>query len=330
MNIVYGVLLNFVIGMSAIYLSKLEVVKTFHISSLLFAIILGMLISNFTKIASADCFQSGIKFTSKKILRLGVILLGIKISLHDLQKLSLLSFLYIGLIVLTTILVVKYVADKMGLKEKMGICLAAGTAICGASAIAAVGPIVEAEEDDTAFGIGAITFFGTIAMFVFPILFRYLELEPRFYGAWVGMTLPEVAEVVAAGGAVGSKVADGMAILTKLTRVLYLVPVSIGFTIWQAKKIKESSAGKNKKVDIPYYVIGFLVVVLLNVMGVFSGYEDKIKYVGNIILTTAMASLGLKTNIGKMVAAGIKPLVVGFIGFLVIQILGVIGAHIFF
>lgn len=323
-----GILLNVIIAIVAILISNTEMNKVLHVSSLLYAIIIGMLIANFTKFAAKEVFQPGIKFTSKTILRLGVILLGIKISTDKLKNLNIVNFLYIGLLVLLTILIVKFVAKKMGLEEKLGICLAAGTAICGASAIAAVGPIIEAEEEDTAFGIGAITFFGTIAMFVFPVLYRTLHLQDMFYGAWVGMSLPEVAEVVAAGGAVGSDVADGMAILTKLTRVLYLVPVSIGFTIWQARRTK--AANSNKKVDIPYYVLGFIAVVVLNSLNLFEGYVDQIKFAGNVILTTAMASLGLKTNIKKMIEAGIKPLLVGIVGVIVIQTLSIIGAYFLF
>lgn len=323
-----GILLNVIIAIVAILISNTEMNKVLHVSSLLYAIIIGMLIANFTKFAAQEVFQPGIKFTSKTILRLGVILLGIKISTDKLKNLNIINFLYIGLLVLLTILIVKFVAKKMGLEEKLGICLAAGTAICGASAIAAVGPIIEAEEEDTAFGIGAITFFGTIAMFVFPVLYRTLHLQDMFYGAWVGMSLPEVAEVVAAGGAVGSDVADGMAILTKLTRVLYLVPVSIGFTIWQARRTK--AANSNKKVDIPYYVLGFIAVVVLNSLNLFEGYVDQIKFAGNVILTTAMASLGLKTNIKKMIEAGIKPLLVGIVGVIVIQTLSIIGAYFLF
>lgn len=323
-----GILLNVIIAIVAILISNTEMNKVLHVSSLLYAIIIGMLIANFTKFAAKEVFQPGIKFTSKTILRLGVILLGIKISTDKLRNLNIVNFLYIGLLVLLTILIVKFVAKKMGLEEKLGICLAAGTAICGASAIAAVGPIIEAEEEDTAFGIGAITFFGTIAMFVFPVLYRTLHLQDMFYGAWVGMSLPEVAEVVAAGGAVGSDVADGMAILTKLTRVLYLVPVSIGFTIWQARRTK--AANSNKKVDIPYYVLGFIAVVVLNSLNLFKGHVDEIKFAGNVILTTAMASLGLKTNIKKMIEAGIKPLLVGIVGVIVIQTLSIIGAYFLF
>lgn len=327
-KIAKGVLLNLLIAIVSLFLSKTELNKALHISSLLYAIIIGMLIANFTSISSKPMFQDGIKFTSKKILRLGVILLGFKLSLGELTKLGLEGVLFIGVMVFITLMSVIKLAEKMGLSEKMGICLAAGTAICGASAVAAVGPIVEADEEDTAFGIGAITLFGTIAMFIFPVLYKTLNLDAIFYGSWVGMTLPEVAEVVAAGGAVGSDLADSMAILTKLTRVVFLMPVSIGFAVWYSKKQKKEI---NKKIDKPYYVIGFILVVILNSLNIL---PPNIKALcldfGNIILTTAMASLGLKTDLRKMISVGIKPLVAAFIGMLIIQVIGIIGAYYIF
>lgn len=328
-KIVPGIVLNVVIAVIAIYLSKLDALKSLHISSLLFAIIIGAIIANFSKFTSKDIFQPGIKVCGRQILRLGVILLGFKLDINELKKLGVTGVLYIGLLIFLTIIIVKFVAKKVGLAEKMGICLAAGTAICGASAIAAVGPIVEAEEEDTAFGIGAITFFGTIAMFVFPVLYRVLQLNPEFYGSWVGMTLPEVAEVVAAGGAVGSDVANGMALLTKMTRVVYLVPVSLAFTWWQAKRTKSTVT---KKIDKPYYVLGFILVVIINSLHIIPKemVDSIFKVIGAYILTTAMASLGVKTDFKKMISAGLKPLFVGIVGVIVIQILGIIGTYMLF
>lgn len=328
MKALKGIGLNVVIAVISILLYGTEINKTLHISSLLYAIIIGMIISNFTSYATKTEFQPGIAFTSKKILRLGVILLGFKLSLAELTKLGVSGVLFIGVMIIITVISVMKISEKFGLSEKMGICLAAGTAICGASAVAAVGPIIEAEEEDTAFGIGAITLFGTIAMFIFPALYRMYNLNDIFYGAWVGITLPEVAEVVAAGGAVGSDVAESMAILSKLTRVVFLVPVSIGFTIWQSKRRQSES---NKKIDKPYYVLGFILVVILNSVNVLSPEIKKmILNFGNIVLTTAMASLGLKTNIKKMMKAGVKPLIVGLIGMVIIQILGFTGAYYLF
>lgn len=327
-KILKGVSLNVFIAIISILLYGTEVNRALHISSLLYAIVIGMLISNFTSYASKSDFQPGIAFTSKKILRLGVILLGFKLSLGELTKLGILGVTLIGVMIIITLISVIKIAEKLGLSEKMGICLAAGTAICGASAVAAVAPIIEAEEEDTAFGIGAITLFGTIAMFAFPALYRMFNMNDIFYGAWVGITLPEVAEVVAAGGAVGSDIAESMAILSKLTRVVFLVPVSIGFAIWQSRRTKSDL---NKKIDKPYYVLWFIVVVILNSLNILAPeIKQGVLSFGNIVLTTAMASLGLKTNIKKMVKAGIRPLIVGLLGMIIIQIIGFTEAYYLF
>ncbi len=325
-KILKGVALNFVIAIVSLYLYKTELNSKLHISSLLFAILIGMLVANFTKIAQRDDVQAGIKFSSKKILRLGIILIGFKLTLTELSKLGYKGIIFIAILVPITLFVTLWLGKKIGLSRGMSICLAAGTSICGASAIAAVGPIVDADEKDVAFGIGAITFFGTIAMFAFPAIFRAfgLDANANFYGAWVGSSLPEVAEVVAAGGAVGSTVAESMAILTKLTRVLFLVPVSIGFTLWNSEK-------KESKVEIPWYVIAFVGVVIFNSFDLLpKDVLVRVKDFGNLILTVAMASLGLKTNIKDMIKAGIKPFVVGLLGAIIIQVLGFVGSYLLF
>lgn len=321
-----GLALTFSIAFIALSLYGTELNKQLHISSLLYAIIIGMIFANFTNINKMEIFQPGVKFTSKKILRFGVILQGFKLSLTELTKLGITGIIFIACLLTITILTIKFVADKFGLDEELGICLAAGTSICGASAIATIGPIVDANEEDTAFGIGAITFFGTISMFVFPMLYKSLNLDPQFYGAWVGVTLPDVAEVVAASGAVGSPIAESMAILTKLTRVLFLVPVSIAFTIWKSKK--NNGATDGKKIDFPIYVLGFIGAVIINSLPIIPPEINKfIPKFANIVLTIAMASLGLKIDLKKLFKVGVKPFIVGFIGMVCIQTLGCLGAY---
>ncbi|WP_297405976.1 YeiH family protein [uncultured Cetobacterium sp.] len=323
-----GLALTFSIAFIALSLYGTELNKQLHISSLLYAIIIGMIFSNFTNINKMEIFQPGVKFTSKKILRFGVILQGFKLSLTELTKLGFTGIIFIACLLTATILTIKFVSDKFGLDEELGICLAAGTSICGASAIATIGPIVDADEKDTAFGIGAITFFGTIAMFVFPMIYKALNLDPQFYGAWVGVTLPDVAEVVAASGAVGSPIAESMAILTKLTRVLFLVPVSIAFTIWKSRK---NGNQEGKKIDFPIYVLGFILAVIINSLQIIPPEINKfIPKFANIVLTIAMASLGLKINLKKLFKVGIKPFIVGFIGMVFIQTFGCLGAYILF
>lgn len=325
-----GLMLTFSIGIIALSIYSTEFNKELHISSLLYAIIIGMLISNFTKVKKMDTFKPGIKFTSKNILRFGVVLQGFKLSLLELTNLGITGIIFIGVLLTSTILTVKYVAKRFGLDEELGICLASGTAICGASAIATIGPIVEADEKDTAFGIGAITFFGTLSMFIFPVIYKTFNLDPIFYGAWVGATLPDVAEVVAASGAVQVPKAETMAILVKLTRVLFLVPVSLGFSIWKARK-KNGSGEGGGKVTIPLYVIGFVAVVIINSLNIIPpGIEKHIPKIANGVLTVALASLGLKINLKDMFKVGPKPIIVGFIGMIFIQTFGCLGAYFLF
>lgn len=325
-NIIKGLVLNIMIASVSLYLYKTDMNKILHISSFLFAIVIGMLVANFTNIAQRKDFQYGINFSSKKLLRFGIILIGFKLSLIELTRLGLKGIIFISLLVPTTLFVTMWLGKKMGLSRNMSVCLAAGTSICGASAVATIGPIIDADEKEIAFGIGAITFFGTIAMFVFPIIFRTFGLDSNadFYGAWVGASLPDVAEVVAASGAVGSTAAESMAILTKLTRVLFLMPISIGFTLWNGGK-------EGRKVETPWYIIAFVGVVIFNSFDLLpKEMLEQIKNMGNLILTVAMASLGLKTNIKDMVQAGIKPFIVGFLGAIVIQILGFTGSYLLF
>lgn len=325
----YGLSLTFSIAFMALFLYNTKINDQLHISSLLFAILIGIIFANFTPISKMEIFQPGVKFTSKKILRFGVILQGFKLSLSELTNLGVEGIIFIGILIPTTILSIKFIGKKFGLDEKLSICLASGTAICGASAIATVGPIIDADEKNTAFGIGAITIFGTFSMFIFPIIYKTFNLDPTFYGAWVGFTLPDVAEVVAASGAIGSTIAETMAIIAKLTRVLFLIPVSIAFSIWKSKQQNDSE--NKSSIAVPLYVIGFLVAVIINSLNIIPPAIDQfIPKFANMVLTTAMASLGLKIKIKDMLHVGIKPVIVGFMGMIIIQTLGFTGAYILF
>ena len=336
-----GLLLTIGITIVSIFLHDTAFNQNLRISSLLYAIIIGMLISNlFPSFVKSESMKYGLKFASRPLLRLGVIFLGFKIGVHQLTDLGISGLLYTWALTIVVLVFTLWVAKIFKLPHTQAVCIAAGSAICGASAVAAVGPIVHAKEEETAFGIGAITLFGTIVMFVMPLAFTQLGLNEHFYGSWVGLTLPEVAEVTAAGGAVGSDFAESQAILVKLTRVLMLVPISIFFAFKQSK-IEAKATGK-LKVNIPWYVLFFILVVIFHsstfdsetARQAFPAYFNAenlklIKTIGAFILTIAMASLGLKTNLNEMRKAGARPLYVGLIAAIFIQILGLFGAYFF-
>ncbi|MCW7551172.1 putative sulfate exporter family transporter [Endozoicomonas gorgoniicola] len=330
-----GLLLACAIAAGATVLAKMPFNSHLHISGLLYAIILGMVVTNvFWKPEKQAVVAPGITYASKDILRLGVIMLGFKLSLSDIMILGWQGLVFIILLACCTFGFCLFICSKMKLAKSTTLCIAAGTTVCGASAIAAVAPIIKASGKDTAFGIGAITLFGTVAMFILPAAFHHFQIDEMVYAVWTGASLPEVAEVVAAGAAVGSSQVETFAILTKLCRVLFLIPLSIGLC-WYVARSDAQTSGEATTVKlkdvVPMYVVLFLAVIIVNSTGILTpAITAQLKNAGAVILAIALAALGLKTRFSEMMQVGLRPIIAAFICALFIQVFAITGALVVF
>lgn len=313
-----GIMFTIILALLAYTIVGLPFINYLNLSSLIIAILLGMLLGNLIKLP--DLVKPGLTFSSKTILRLAIILLGFKLSISDVAQVGSKGMLIVIITTTATLLFTLWLGNKLKLNHSLTLLIGAGTSICGASAIAAVAPIVKADEEDTAFGIAIITLFGTISMLLFPVMYQIFNLPELLYAIWAGSSIHEVAQVVAAGFAAGETTGQ-FATIVKLSRVLLIIPVTIIIGLIEIKK-KQTSTGTNELI-IPWFVFGFLITIIINSLNIIPvSLVDNIVTLDGFLLTMAMGGIGLATNFQNMRRVGTKPFYVGLATTLFIASLG--------
>lgn len=325
-KLIPGIIVTFILAILSYSLASLPLISYLNLSSLIIAILLGMLIGNLIKLP--DLVKPGLVFSSKTILRLAIILLGFKLSITDVSQVGGKGLLIVILTTATTLIFTLWVGKKLQLNRNLTMLIGAGTSICGASAIAAVAPIVKANEEDTAFAIATITIFGTISMLLFPLIYQILNLPELLYAVWAGSSIHEVAQVVAAGFAAGETTGQ-FATIVKLSRVILIIPVTIIIGLVEIKRMK-ASTGTNELI-IPWFVFGFLLTIIINSLNLIPApIVDNIVILDGFLLTVAMAGMGLATNFQNMRKVGTKAFYLGLTTTLFIALYGFILSSIMF
>jgi uncharacterized integral membrane protein (TIGR00698 family) len=286
------------------------------IGGAIFGILLGIGIGNIAPPKST--FTGGINFTSKKILQWAVIILGSGLSLRQVYATGAASLVII-LVTVTAAFAAVLVAGRMlevdfNLKSLIGV----GTAICGGSAIAAVSPIIEAEDQEIAYAISTVFLFNVVAVFIFPWIGHALGLTQTGFGLFAGTAINDTSSVVAAGYTYGNAAGD-YATVVKLTRTIMIVPVALGFVaLMMIRKKRQAqhvrSANFHPAKIFPWFILGFLLMSALNTSGVLgTAMVAFLKEAGKFLIIMALSAIGLKTDLRKMLATGLKPMVLGFI-----------------
>jgi uncharacterized integral membrane protein (TIGR00698 family) len=311
-----GIILTIILALTAKAVSTY--IPMHIISASVFALILGMLLNPIIK--EIYIFNKGIKFVSKKILKTGIVLMGLTLSFS--QVLSVGGY---SLIVMTFTLMTAFgggylVGRLFNMNWKLSSLISAGTGVCGGSAIAAVAPTIEAENSDIAYAISATFIFDILMVILFPIAGRYLGMSDLGFGLWAGTAVNDTSSVVAAGYAF-SDAAGSFAVIVKLTRTLSIVPIVMIFSIINAREnrrlgIKESE--QDEKVSIrnifPYFILLFLVMVAVKSTGIISAdLSSNIASISKFMMVMALGAIGLTTNFNEVSDSGIKPLFHGFI-----------------
>jgi uncharacterized integral membrane protein (TIGR00698 family) len=286
------------------------------IGGAIFGILLGIGIGNIAPPKST--FTEGINFTSKKILQWAVIILGSGLSLRQVYVTGVASVVII-LVTITAAFGAVFVAGRLlnvgfNLKSLIGV----GTAICGGSAIAAVSPIVEAEDQEIAYAISTVFLFNVVAVFIFPWIGHALGLTQTGFGLFAGTAINDTSSVVAAGYTYGNAAGD-YATVVKLTRTIMIVPVALGFVaLMMIRKKREAqhvrSANFHPTKIFPWFILGFLLMSALNTSGVLdTAMVAFLKEAGKFLIIMALSAIGLKTDLRRMLATGLKPMLLGFI-----------------
>ncbi len=296
------------------------------------AIILGLLLRNMFKIP--ETYTEGIKFGVKKVLRLGIILMGIRLSIVSVLKIGVVSVGLVVVCITGALVITLLLSKKINVSRKLGTLIAAGTSICGVSAILAAAPAIEADEEETAYAIGTITIFGLIATMAYPYLAELvLQLDVIKAGFFLGTSVHDTSQVTATALIYdelwGHKTAAGfsgadIAITTKLVRNTFMIAVIpvLGYLFKKNKSGRENGEKTRLLQYIPVFVLGYVLFGVLRSVGDMAFGENNalwvdiwnfIKEAATYIITVAIVCVGLSTDVKKIVRLGLKPLVVGFV-----------------
>ncbi|BAK73536.1 YeiH family protein [Arcobacter sp. L] len=331
-NTFYGVLFVGIFALIATIIAEAEFFKKLGISPLIIGIILGIFYANTLKHKLPNPWQSGIIFSTKYILRFGIILYGFRLTFQNLQEVGINGILIAFCVVFFTFIFGYFIGTKvLKMDKELTILCSAGSSICGAAAVMATQSVLKNEAYKSAVAVSFVVIFGTIGMFLYPFLDKlgvFLFTSSQM-GVYIGATLHEVAHVVAAGNALGEVVSTN-AIIEKMIRVIFLVPFLILLSFWLIKTNFHTKKEKSRIV-IPWFAIFFIVVVGFNSLELLEENIIKsINYFDTFALTMAMTALGMETSYDKFKNTGIKPLYLSLILFIWLMVGGYFLVKFFF
>ena len=318
------------------------------------AIVLGLLLRNALPLPAS--LAPGLKFATTTILRAGIVLVGIRLSLFDVLKLGIAGLPVVLAAITTGLVFVTWFNKKLGLPPRLGTLIAAGTSICGVTAIVSVAPAIEADEREVAYAVANVVAFGLFGMLTYPYLAHLLLGSSETIGLFLGTAVHDTSQVVGAAltykQVYGDDVVLRVATVTKLTRNIFLAAV-IPILTWQhmksqAKTIGAGAVGFHISSLVPGFVIGFLLMAVVRSIGDWTLTSDGAAFgvwsaaqwgsitkqlgdywASQILLGTAMAAVGLNTNFAVFKGVGLKPFAVGMAGALVVGAVGMTMAIIF-
>ena len=324
-SMLHGVLLIALFSSAAFYIGEMSFVRSISISPMIVGIILGMLYANSLRNHLPETWVPGIQFCSKKILRIGIILYGFRLTFQDVMAIGLPAMLIDVIIVAVTICGGIYLGKLLKMDRGIALLTSIGSGICGAAAILGAESSIKANPFKTAVSVSTVVIFGTISMFLYPFLYRngLCALTPDQMGIYTGATLHEVTHVVGAGDAMGNGISDS-AIIVKMIRVMMLAPALVVMSFMLARTAVNSVVNGGRygggvapsrgKITIPWFAFGFLAVIGFNSLDLLPhAVVDGINQVDTFMLTMAMTALGTETSIEKFKKAGAKPFVLAAI-----------------
>ncbi|WP_454622279.1 YeiH family protein [Bradyrhizobium cenepequi] len=284
-------------------------------SPMILAIVIGMLVHNL--VGTPSVARPGIAFSLRHLLRLAIVLLGFQLTLAEVADLGAKGMLVVAGTLIATFAFTVAAGRMLGVDRKLSELIAAGTSICGASAIVATNSVTEAHDEDVAYAIACVTLFGSIAMFGYPLLSRLLHLNSAAYGLWSGASIHEIAQVVAASFQGGQRAGE-IGTVAKLARVMLLAPVVVALSL----KVRLSAiraSTKSVRPPLPWFAFGFIALVGVNsALAMPATAKNVIATLTTFLLSTALAAMGLETDLSRLRARGFRPAMLGALAFLFI------------
>lgn len=317
----YGVVLVMMISFMAWMMSEMSFFQRFSISPLIIGLVLGMLYANTIRSHISTLFDSGIAFSAKRILRVGIIFYGFRLTMNDVVSIGFSGAMSAFVIVCSIFCIGYWLGKKVfKLDDEVAILTAAGSAICGAAAVMATESVLKSSAYKSAIAVSTVVLFGTLAMFLYPLLYRYVHLTPSQMGIYVGASLHEVAHVVGAGNALGESIAK-VAVIVKMMRVMLLAPFLITLSWWMNRRVNDPFV--ERSITIPWFAVMFLVVIAFNSFGwIPDAGLIFINQCDTFFLTMAMCALGMESSFAKFKTEGVAPFYLAGTLFCMLMVLG--------
>ncbi|MDR5901909.1 YeiH family protein [Halomonas icarae] len=305
-----GLLVCTTLTITGFGLTRLPPLADAGISPLVLALLLGIVAGNLPLARRLTATGPGLKFATRWLLRGGIVLFGLSLTLQQIMALGPRVLLLDALVIISVLTAGYLIGTRvLGMDRETTLLTSAGSAICGAAAVLATESTIRSRPAATSMAVATVVLFGSLAMLVYPLLYPLLGMDEGLFGVYIGATVHEVAQVVAAGEAVGPD-ALANAVIVKLVRVMLLVPfLLIVGQWWLRHQPAEAGAGKASLV-IPWFAFGFLAMVVFNSLVTLPApLHAGLVMAGQLALTMAMAALGYETRVEKLKALGIKPFI---------------------
>jgi len=293
---------------ASMYIADLPFIRGMGISPLVVAIVFGMIYGNSLRHKLPSEWAPGVVFSSKNILRFAIVFYGFRVTYQQVFAVGVDALIIDAIIVMGTFIVGWQLGTRVfGLDRDSSMLIASGASICGAAAVIATEGTLKSEAHKVSMAVATVVIFGTIAMFLYPMLYNsgILGFDAKTYGIYVGSTVHEVAQVVVAGNAVGVE-AGNTAVIVKMTRVMMLAPFLLALAFFLTRGAQKT--GEKTKIMIPWFAVYFLGVVGFNSLNLLpTSAVDTINTIDTFLLAMAMAALGIETNLNKIKNVGMKP-----------------------
>ena len=323
-----GMLIAFLVAAAAKCLETLESSAGLHfIGASVIAMFIGMIINGFWK--PNDVTAPGIKFTSKKILKFAIVLLGASLNIRTVLTVGRFSLTVMVFTLATCFGLGALIGKALGLNWRTSSLINAGTGICGGSAIAAIAPVIDATDLDIAYGLSATFLFDMAMIVIFPILGRWMGLSDAAFGLWAGTAVNDTSSVVATGYAF-SEAAGDFATMVKLTRTLAIIPAVLAFAAINVhlkrkhQQTEENGVKVNLKSVFPWFILAFLAMSCLTSLGLIpETLAAALKSISKFLMVAALAAIGLNTSFKELCRSGAKPMLHGLIVSLLVVLVAI-------
>lgn len=315
-----GILLAACIAFLACWIESLLPIHL--IGSAVIAMFIGMFLNQYIK--NTKIFASGLKFTSKKILKFAIILLGLSLNITTILHVGKMSLTVMVFTLLTCFGGGYFIGKALGLNWKLSNLISAGTGICGGSAIAAIAPTIDADDNDVAYAMSATFLFDMAMIVLFPIMGRALGMSDQAFGIWAGTAVNDTSSVVATGYAFSEGAGD-FATMVKLTRTLAIIPTVITFAFIQLRLKRKEAITNSQNSDelkanfniakiFPWFILGFLgMSIVASIFSIPTNVVSGTKTISKFLMVCALSAIGLNTSFSNLKKSGIRPMIHGFI-----------------